>query len=56
MINGNVALDRLGLQEHEAALQAWRSGLEIFPPRVVDDMAEVDPETVERLRALGYVP
>ena len=56
LINGNVALDRLVLQEHEAALQAWRSGLEIFPPSVVDDMAEVDPETVERLRALGYVP
>jgi arylsulfatase A-like enzyme len=43
------------LQEMQEALSAWRSKLEIFPPRVVEGVAEMDTTTMDRLRGLGYV-
>jgi hypothetical protein len=55
LIQSDNDSDRLVLTELQDALAAWRSGLEVFPPRVVDDVAEMDTATIERLRGLGYV-
>jgi len=43
------------LAELRQALEVWRSGLEVFPPRIVDASDEIDSETLDRLRALGYI-
>lgn len=43
------------LQDMQDALTTWRAGLEIFPPRVIEDVAEMDTTTMDRLRGLGYV-
>ncbi|HBY96440.1 MAG TPA: hypothetical protein DEP84_21270 [Chloroflexi bacterium] len=51
----NTAVDRPALADLQIALDVWRSNLEIFPPRLVDDAAEMDETVIERLRALGYV-
>ena len=37
-------------------LESWRHGLEMFPPVSRGEGKEMDDETMERLRALGYVP
>lgn len=43
------------LVEHQQALEEWLSALEVFPPREVESIDEMDEETLSRLRALGYV-
>jgi len=43
------------LTEHQRALEVWRSGLEIFPPRAAGTVDEMDEQMLGRLRALGYV-
>ncbi len=54
-INSDSTADRQALTELQEALTAWRSRLEVFPPRVVDDVAEMDEATISRLKGLGYV-
>lgn len=55
LIDSGAAEDRRVLAELQEALAAWRSGLELFPPRAVEDVVEADATTMERLRGLGYV-
>jgi hypothetical protein len=43
------------LRELQAALSLWHAELELFPPRIVDDAADLAPEMMDHLRALGYV-
>jgi arylsulfatase A-like enzyme len=37
-------------------LSTWQKGLELFPPRSIASEEGLDDVTVERLRALGYIP
>jgi arylsulfatase A-like enzyme len=53
LTNGRTATEQAALTELQQALETWRSGLEVFPPRSVD--AEMDGVILERLRDLGYV-
>jgi arylsulfatase A-like enzyme len=55
LINADTATDRSVLRELQDALEAWRSKVEVFPPRVVEDAAEMDLVLMERLKTLGYV-
>ncbi len=55
LINANTATDRATLTELQRALETWRSRLEVFPPRPVDDAAEMDSSVIERLKSLGYI-
>jgi len=36
-------------------LDEWRLQLKLFPPRPVDHLTEMSPETIKHLRSLGYV-
>lgn len=55
LIDTDSSAERQVLTTLEQALATWRSGLKVFPPRFVDDVAEVDATTMDRLRGLGYV-
>lgn len=50
-----LAEDVQARAELQEALSVWRSRLECFPPRVLDDVDDADEETLSRLRGLGYV-
>ncbi len=43
------------LRRLRSIARRWRSDLAIFPPARFDDVAEMDNETTERLRVLGYI-
>jgi arylsulfatase A-like enzyme len=55
LIDAGTATDQAALKDLQDALHVWRSGLEVFPPQAVDDVAEMDAATMDRLRGLGYV-
>lgn len=43
------------LNDLSEKLEAWRAGLECFPPNLVNNAPQVDAVTLDRLRSLGYV-
>jgi arylsulfatase A-like enzyme len=53
LIDTDAPKEKAFLVDLQQALEKWNSDLEIFPPRKAN--TEVDPEVIERLRALGYV-
>ena len=55
LLESGAVVDQPIVNELQAALASWRANLEVFPPRPVDDVAEMDTTTMERLRGLGYV-
>jgi arylsulfatase A-like enzyme len=55
LINGATLPEQAVLKELRQALEAWRAGLQYFPPNLVNDVSQVDPFTLDRLRQLGYV-
>jgi hypothetical protein len=55
LINTKAAEERSHLATLQHALTTWRADLEIFPPRAANEIAQLEPEMVERLRVLGYV-
>jgi len=56
LINTDDPVEKAILEEHRRVLDSWRDTLELFPPRLVGEPSGVDSGTIERLRALGYVP
>jgi arylsulfatase A-like enzyme len=55
LIDTTVAEEVGVLQELQDTLALWYAELELFPPRIEDDAAELAPEMMHQLRALGYV-
>jgi arylsulfatase A-like enzyme len=55
LMDGDTIAEQTTLSELHQALETWRAGLEYFPPKPVNDVSNVDPVTLERLRDLGYV-
>jgi arylsulfatase A-like enzyme len=55
LINTDAAEERNHLAMLQHSLTTWRANLELFPPRAVNEMEQLEPEMVERLRVLGYV-
>jgi hypothetical protein len=49
------ATEQTVLKDLSEKLQAWRAGLESFPPNLVNNTPKVDAATLVRLRSLGYV-
>jgi arylsulfatase A-like enzyme len=49
---GRATIEAAKLQ---GVLEQWLSELQEFPPQMVEEPGEVSPETIDRLRALGYV-
>jgi arylsulfatase A-like enzyme len=55
LIDSDDIAEQTVLRELHQTLETWRSGLEYFPPKPVDEVANVDAVTLERLRDLGYI-
>jgi arylsulfatase A-like enzyme len=55
LIDTNVKEEIDLLLDLQQALSAWRDDMELFPPQVEAHAAELAPEMIEHLRALGYV-
>ena len=55
LIHSSDETDLSALRKHQDALNVWRSGLEIFPPRHEGRKIKLESTMIERLRALGYM-
>jgi hypothetical protein len=55
LVNADTLVEQAVLRELNQALETWRAGLQYFAPNVVNDVARVDPITLDRLRKLGYI-
>jgi arylsulfatase A-like enzyme len=55
LIDSNTETNLSALRKHQQALNAWRSSLETFPPRLIGAKKDLNLELLERLQALGYM-
>lgn len=55
IINVDTPVEQSILKDLNQKLKTWRAGLQCFPPNHVNDVMQVDPLTLDRLRNLGYV-
>jgi arylsulfatase A-like enzyme len=54
-VEGATGGDKKILENLQTTLDAWAHNLEIFPPRHAGESGDIDIETYERLRELGYM-
>lgn len=55
LINGDTPAQQAVWKDLSGKLEAWRAGLQCFPPNLVNNAPQVDAVTLDRLRSLGYV-
>jgi hypothetical protein len=55
LINTDAPAEQSVLKKLKHAMETWNGKLQYFTPNRKEDVAQVDPVTLERLRNLGYV-